>query len=152
MKRRNDSVTNINDRIKVKLTKHGKSILNNYDHYNLSEVEYLNLPVSYSPHPADADGYYEFTLWEFMSIFGAHFYNGGPQLLEDNEIIFLPKTSQEYAQSLFDEWVTYAENHLNNHTWRFLGFTTWLGAIKNLPNYQIEEIIKLTLHTWGEVD
>lgn len=62
------------------------------------------------------------------------------------------EVSFEYAQSLFDEWVTYAENHLNNHTWRFLGFTTWLGAIKNLPDYQIEEIIKLTTHTWDEVD
>ena len=82
-------MTNINDRIKVKLTEYGKSILHNYDHNNLSQVDYLNLPSDYSPHPSDADGYYEFTLWRFMSIFGAHFYNGCPQLVEDNEIIFL---------------------------------------------------------------
>lgn len=136
-------MANINDRIKVKLTEHGKSILNNYDNYNLSEVEYLNLPVSYSPHPADADGYYEFTLWEFMSIFGAHFYNGGPQLLEDNEIIFLPKTSQEYAQSLFDEWVAYAEDCLNKHKWNFLSFPIWLGGPKKLTDAEIEQVVDL---------
>lgn len=62
------------------------------------------------------------------------------------------EVSFEYAQSLFDEWVTYAENHLNNHTWRFLGFMTWLGAIKNLSDYQIEEVIKLTSYTDTEVD
>lgn len=137
-------MANINDRIKVKLTENGKSILNNYDHYNLSEVEYLNLPVSYSPHPTDADGYYEFTLWEFMSIFGSSFCNGGPQLVEDNEIIFLPKTSpQEYAQSLFNDWVTYAEDCLHKNKWEYLSFPIWLESAKKLPKYEIDQICDL---------
>lgn len=56
--------------------------------------------------------------------------------------------SFEYAQGLFDEWVAYAENCLKKHNWRFFGFQTWLGAIKNLSDSQIEEVIKLTLITW----
>lgn len=136
-------MANINDMIKVKLTEQGKSILHNYDDNNLSQVEYLNLPVSYAPHPADADGYYEFTLWEFMSIFGSSFYNGGPQLVEDNEIIFLPKLSQEYALRLFGEWVAYAEDCLHKNKWEYLSFPVWLEGVKKLPKYEIDQICDL---------
>jgi len=62
------------------------------------------------------------------------------------------EVSFEYAQSLFDEWATYAENRLNKHTWRFLGFIAWLGAVKNLPDYQIKEVIKLISYTDTKVD
>lgn len=55
------------------------------------------------------------------------------------------EVSFEYAQDLFDEWAAYADKCLKEHNWRFLGFTTWLGAIKNLSGSQIEEVIKLTL-------
>lgn len=143
MKRRNDSVANINDRIKVKLTENGKSILNNYDHHNLSQVEYLSLPSDYSPHPEDADGYCEFTLWEFMSIFGAHFCNGGPQLVENNEIVFLPKISQESAQIMFDEWVAYAEDCLHKNKWQYLSFPIWLGSVRKLTKDEINKVTDL---------
>ena len=59
-----------------------------------------------------------------------------------------PELSFEYAQGLVDEWIAYADKCLKEHNWRFLGFTTWLGAIKNLSGSQIEEVIKLTSHTW----
>lgn len=134
-------MANINDMIKVKLTEYGESILTNYDHNNLSQVEYLNLPSDYSPHPADTDGYYEFTLWEFMSIFGAHFCNGGPQLVENNEIIFLPKMSQAYVQSLFDEWVAYDCLHKNE--WEHLSFPIWLEGIKKLTKDEIKQVFDL---------
>ena len=62
------------------------------------------------------------------------------------------EVSFEYAQGLFDGWVTYVEDHLNTHTWRFLDFITWLDVVKNLSDAQIEEVIKLTTHTWSEVD
>ena len=64
----------------------------------------------------------------------------------------IPEVSFEDAQNLFDEWVTYAEGYLKEHNWRFLGFTAWLGAVKKLSGSQIEEVIKLTSHTWGGVD
>lgn len=61
----------------------------------------------------------------------------------------MPDITDEYAQGLFDEWITYVDKCLNEHNWRFLGFITWLGAIKNLSGSQIEEVIKLTLTTWS---
>lgn len=63
-----------------------------------------------------------------------------------------PEVSFEYAQCLVDEWIAYADERLKEHNWRFLGFLTWLGAIKKLSSSQIEEVIKLTSHTWSEVD
>ena len=79
---------NINDQIKVKLTSQGKSILDKYITEQLEKVSYLNLPADYTPYRADSRGYIKFTFWEFTDIFGGHFWNGGPQLLENNEIIF----------------------------------------------------------------
>ena len=60
-----------------------------------------------------------------------------------------PEVSFEYAQGLFDEWIDYSECCLKKHNWRFLEFITWLGAVKKLSSNQIEEVIKLTLTTWG---
>ena len=136
-------MANINDRIKVKLTEYGKSILYNHDYSNLSQMKSLNLPLDYFPHTADTDGYYEFTLWEFMSMFGAHFINGGPQIIENNEIIFLSKLSPEYAQRLFDEWVAYAEDCLHKNKWEYLSFPVWLGSIKKLTKDEINQICDL---------
>lgn len=54
-----------------------------------------------------------------------------------------PEVSFESAQDLFDEWVAYADRCLKDHNWRFLGFMSWLGAIKKLSSCQIEEVINL---------
>ena len=78
-----------------------------------------------------------------MSIFGAHFCNGGPQLVENNEIIFLPKLTQEYAQGLFDEWVAYAEDCLHKNKWDYLSFPVWLGGPKKLTDDEIEQVTDL---------
>lgn len=82
-------MANINDQIEVKLTDRGKSILNEYVTEQLEKVSYLNLPADYMPYKTDSRGYIKFTLWKFINIFGGHFWNGGPQLVENNEIIFI---------------------------------------------------------------
>ena len=81
-------MANINDQIEIKLTDHGKSILDEYVAKQLETMSYLNLPTDYTPYKADRRGYIKLTLWEFANIFGGHFWNGGPQLLENNAIIF----------------------------------------------------------------
>lgn len=76
---------NINDVIKVKLTDLGKEIVQK----NFDELQawYPTIPLQ-TIYPIDDDGYTEFQLWAFMSIFGEHLYNGAPQIIENNEIIF----------------------------------------------------------------
>lgn len=135
-------MANINDRIKVKLTLHGNSILEKDITDTLSMLKNFNYQ-EYSPYHTDEDGYTEFTLWDFMRIFGSSFCNGGPQLIENNEIIFLSKLSQEYAQRLFDEWVAYAEDCLHKNKWEYLSFPVWLEGVKKLPKYEIDQICDL---------
>ena len=65
---------NINENIKVQLTKHGKGVLKK--HFK------TNAPVPYN-------GYYNFSFWEFASIFGKEFYNGqmNPSIVNNKIII-----------------------------------------------------------------
>lgn len=63
-------MANINDRIKVKLTLHGNSILEKDITDTLSMLKNFNYQ-EYSPYHTDEDGYTEFTLWDFMRIFGS---------------------------------------------------------------------------------
>ena len=136
-------MANINDRIKVKLTGHGKSILDKVAEDTTSTIKTLISDKTYYPYRTDIDGYTEFTRWNFMKIFGPHFWNGCPQIIENNEIIFLPKTSQEYAQSLFDDWVAYAEDCLHNNKWNYLSFPIWLCGLKKLTDDEIEQVVDL---------
>ena len=71
-------MTNINDEIKVKLTAHGKEILNKDAAKTLNALRGINLP-GYAPYRVDKDGYIEFQLWDFMRIFGSHFFFCFPQ-------------------------------------------------------------------------
>ena len=135
-------MANINDRIKVKLTLYGNSILEKDITDTLSMLKNFNYQ-EYSPYHTDEDGYTEFTLWDFMRIFGSSFCNGGPQIIENNEIIFLPKISQAYAQGLFDDWVAYAEDCLHKNKWEYLSFPVWLESMKKLPEYEIDQICDL---------
>lgn len=138
-------MANINDRIKVKLTEHGKSVLDKDVENTLSTstIKTLISDKTYYPYHIDKDGYTEITLWDFMRIFGTHFWNGCPQIIEDNEIIFLPKISQAYAQGLFDDWVAYAEDCLHKNKWEYLSFPIWLGGIKKLTKDEINQVFDL---------
>lgn len=78
---------NINYKIKVKLTEYGKDILRRDVIDSMSILENLRFD-SYSCYPEDEDGYITFQLWDFMRIFGSHFYLGSPLIIEHNEIIF----------------------------------------------------------------
>ena len=129
---------NINDNIKVKLTAHGEEILNKDAAKTLNALRGINLP-GYAPYRVDKDGYIEFQLWDFMRIFGSHFWNGCPQIIEDNEIVFMPEITQAYSLKLFDAWSEYADDCLKEHNWRFLGFVTWLG-VKGFADEDIKTV------------
>lgn len=82
---------NINRMIKVKLTEHGKAILDQEEARITNMLKNLNFSDAdnYSSYPEDEDGYIKFQLWAFMNIFGSHFYLGYPQVIKNNEIIFI---------------------------------------------------------------
>lgn len=84
---------NTNDKIKVKLTEHGKAILEHEVADTMNMLKNLNFSSDYFPYPEDEDGYTEFQLWKFMRIFGAYFYNGCTQIIENNEIIFIDEVN-----------------------------------------------------------
>ena len=89
-------MVNINDKIKVKLTEHGKAILDK-DVANILPSQLIKTLISdktYYPYHIDKDGYIEFQLWDFMRIFGPYFWNGCPHIIEHDEIIFIPKINQ----------------------------------------------------------
>lgn len=138
-------IANINDNIKVKLTIHGNSILKaditdtldmlkdfNYQEYSYPE---------YSPYHTDEDGYTEFTLWDFMRIFGSHLCNGCQQIIEQNEIIFL--LPQSHAKELYNEWSSYVRDSLDDNCFQFLSFPTWLTSVKKLSNDEAEAMMGL---------
>jgi len=68
---------NLNDQVKVRLTKRGLIVLNKY-------CEGVLLPKP------DENGYYKFSLWELANIFGNEFHNGQmkPSIV-NNEIVVL---------------------------------------------------------------
>lgn len=137
-------MANINDKIKVKLTEHGRSILEKDVTNTLSMLNGFNYQ-DYSPYHTDEEGYTEFTLWDFMRIFGSHFQMGCQQIIEKNEIIFLPVMCQEYAVALFNEYIKYAEDCLAEHNWRFLHFNLWLARVKKLSDYEIQEVLSFLI-------
>jgi len=81
---------NINDYIKVKLTKHGQKIHISY--YEKFDTYGVNKKF-YKPE-IDNEGYTEYQLWEFMNIFGEHMFNGADQLIENNLIYFIQEDSK----------------------------------------------------------
>ena len=62
---------NINDYVKVKLTDHGRNILDNQN----AELKKC-YPDAEPRHKPDENGFYKIQLWELMSIFGEYLYNG----------------------------------------------------------------------------
>ncbi len=78
---------NINDEIKVKLTDKGQEILAK-EIAEGNQVARLDPDFVPSDYQEDEEGYIHPQLWDFMRIFGSHFFNGGPCYIENNEIIF----------------------------------------------------------------
>ena len=80
---------NLNHTVKVKLTDLGNKIYEDYlqnEYKSLSH--YPGLAKIRLEKAKDQDGYIHFQLWEFMSIFGEHFYVGSEAVTEHNEIMF----------------------------------------------------------------
>ena len=89
-----DFNVNINDKIKVKLTAKGQEILDETMRQNLKKCRLTEVCNPYKDYP-DAEGYTEFQLWNFMSIFGSHFFCGAPCYIENNKIIFTADEEQD---------------------------------------------------------
>jgi hypothetical protein len=79
---------NVNDKIKVKLTEYGKSILEHEVVNTMTMLKNLRFD-DYFPYPEDENSYTEFQLWNFMRLFGSYFRIGCPLIIERNEIIFI---------------------------------------------------------------
>ncbi len=75
---------NINNKIQVKLTDFGKSILDE-EIYRLKQVS--GVPDNYTLYETNDNGYTEFQLWQFINIFGDYLYNGAIPVIENNEIL-----------------------------------------------------------------
>ena len=77
---------NLNESIKVKLTDWGKEIY--YHRYDMIN-EFCNKIICKPSFPKeDADGYTEFTLWDFMHLYGEYMIMGAPEVIEPIEIIY----------------------------------------------------------------
>lgn len=85
---------NVNHYVKVKLTDLGKEIYKHHDDEFLKEFPNLK-PI---PLDIDEQGYCKFQLWHFMNIFGEHFGNGFPLVIESNTILFEDKDLNEVTQ------------------------------------------------------
>jgi hypothetical protein len=83
---------NVNDTIRFRLSKEGKKILKEWVDKKFNECSFY---VSMSSKHQFTNtfiknkgkGWYEAQLWEFMRIFGVHFYNGCEVPIENNLIV-----------------------------------------------------------------
>jgi hypothetical protein len=62
-------IININDVVRVRLTKHGLFLLESL-HNGTDDID------EYAPPDIDEEGYTEFQLWELMATFGSYMYAG----------------------------------------------------------------------------
>ena len=69
--------TNLNDRIKVKLTPTGKEIYKQF---------FKGLPIKI-PDPEDEQGWSVFQLWGFIEMFGPHIHISSPNVIDPLDII-----------------------------------------------------------------
>jgi hypothetical protein len=82
---------NINDKVRVKLTDHGRAVMA-ANHAELLE-SLPKLPAFALP-KEDADGWSEWQLWHLMSEFGQHMINGAPLCFEAT--IEIPESRSEF--------------------------------------------------------
>ena len=77
---------NINEKVKVRLTEHGRAILE----ADINPLNYCGqqelLDYAYEKIRPDSDGYNSFQMWQLMSIFGDKMYNGAENVFESNLI------------------------------------------------------------------
>ena len=78
---------NLNDTIKVKLTEYGLSIY--YHRYDKILEEYPRLKNTLRPKYPDVDneGYTEFQLWDFISLYVDYMYCGAENVIDPIEIV-----------------------------------------------------------------
>lgn len=69
---------NTNDYVRVRLTERGKEIAR----------EQLGIATVASDLQENNQGVSQWQLWHLMQVFGAHCYNGGPQIFIGNEVRF----------------------------------------------------------------
>lgn len=97
-------IINLNQRCDVILTEHGAEVYNKHfreQHAICKLIELTNLK---------AGEVLSLLLWELMSIFGEHLYNGAENCFENNDISFndkvvnVPERSREEIKELLDNW------------------------------------------------
>lgn len=96
MEQEGGSVTiNLNDKVKVKLTDHGKDIYyHQNDELNEMRKQYGLKPFEPIMPIVDADGYTYFQLWRLMELYGPHIHMASPLPFDVNIVI---KSEQEKA-------------------------------------------------------
>lgn len=76
---------NMNKTIKIKPTNKGKMILFEYWEKSFKKNDSKEDAIEWVKSKIQ-NGYYEIELWQFMKIFGEHFFNGAEPISENNEI------------------------------------------------------------------
>mgnify|MGYP003291933549 CR=1 FL=1 len=96
-----EKIFNINNYVKVKLTKEGVKILKSQYNEMLKQMtpQARKSMVSFKKPKADKDGYSEFQLWELMKHFGKYMYNGNINPPFESTI----KISEEYLVNSIDD-------------------------------------------------
>lgn len=65
-------IFNVNDKVKVKLTPHGRAV-HAADHITFwASIDGVITPPAYAPPREDAEGWSEWQLWSLMAAFGQH--------------------------------------------------------------------------------
>ena len=152
---------NLNHTIKVKLTDLGNKI---YEDYLQNEYELLShypgLRWIDLKHREDQDGYIHFQLWEFMSIFGEHFYNGSEAVTENNEII----VSDDTITIKLQEQLRKARKKAKRWKRKYLELRYKLDKVKSaegyanlytiatdVPNFESEEYVEKKLDNYTKM-
>jgi len=90
----NTMTFNVNDYVFVKLTEYGKKALDRKARMRnvLMEMQGIHSVFELYPESTEFPGYYRFQMWELMSIFGEHCFNGA-ELVFETEIKLTSKTA-----------------------------------------------------------
>ena len=82
---------NINDKVRVRLTPHGRAV-HAANHAELCGQAPALPGWGYRPPTENADGWSEWQLWSLMAAFGAHMRTDVPQCFEQNTIRIVTPT------------------------------------------------------------
>ena len=88
---------NINNIIKIQLTDRGKDIY--YHQYDKLNKFYGTEYIKPEYPKVDEDGFTEFQLWDFMSIYGPYMFNGMKQVIKYNNIYIDGKYLEDCDES-----------------------------------------------------